>query len=92
MATNQDADWRELFDVALFEPNRVKLRQRITQARQAINNRLDALMKDQNDPGRGISEQIALRDALSTLAELQKLAYAPRPSASVGREGDRAAG
>jgi hypothetical protein len=27
MATYDTGNWRELFDVALFEPNRVKLRQ-----------------------------------------------------------------
>jgi hypothetical protein len=92
MAANDTGDWRELFDVALFEPNRVKLRQRIEHARQAINNRLDALMKDQNENGRSISEHIALRDALTTLADLYKIAYARKPSVSVGGEGGRAAG
>ena len=29
MATADTRDWGELFDAALFEPNRVKLRQRI---------------------------------------------------------------
>ena len=92
MATNDTGDWRELFDVALFEPNRVKLRQRIEHARHAINNRLDALMKDRNENGRSISEQIALRDALTTLAELHKIAYARKPSVRVSGEGGRAAG
>jgi hypothetical protein len=87
MATNDTGDWRELFDVALFEPNRVKLRQRIEHARHAINNRLDALMKDQNENGRSISEHIALRDALATLADLYKIAYARKRSANVGGEG-----
>jgi len=95
MATNDTGDWRELFDVALFEPNRVKLRQRIKHARHAINKRLDALMKDQNENGRSISEHIALRDALTTLADLYKIAYARKPSASAsvgGGEVSRAAG
>jgi hypothetical protein len=91
MATNDTGDWRELFDAVLFEPNRVKLRQRIEHARHAINNRIDALMKDQSENGRSISEHIALRDALTTLAELHKIAYARKPSASVSGEG-RAAG
>jgi hypothetical protein len=90
MATNDTGDWRELFDIALFEPNRVKLRQRIEHARNAINNRLDALMKDQNENERSISEHIALRDALTTLADLHKIAYARKPSASVSGEGGRA--
>jgi hypothetical protein len=84
MATNGTGDWGELLDVALFEPNRVKLRQRIEHARRAINNRLEALMKDQNENGGSISEHIALRDALTTLAELQKIAYARKPTSSPG--------
>ena len=92
MATNGTGDWRELFDVALFEPNRVKLRQRIEKARHAINNRLHALIKDQDENGGTISEHIALRDALTTLAELHKIIYARKPSASVSGEGGRAAG
>jgi hypothetical protein len=91
MATNNNGDWRELFDVALFEPNRVKLRQRIGDARNAINNRLDALRKDQTESGRTISERIALNDALTTLAELHKIVYARKPSASVGGQDGRAA-
>ena len=90
MATNDTGDWRELFDAALFEPNRVKLRQRIEHARHAINNRIDALMKDQSENERSISEHIALRDALTTLADLHKIAYARKPSGSVSGEGGRA--
>jgi hypothetical protein len=59
-------------------------RQRIEHARRAINNRLEALMKDQNENGGSISEHIALRDALTTLAELQKIAYARKPTSSPG--------
>ena len=70
MATHEAGDWRELFDVALFEPSRAKLRQRIEHARHAINSRLDALMKDQNESRGVIAERIALRDALTTLTEL----------------------
>ena len=92
MAANDMGDWRELFDVALFEPNRVKLRQRIEHARHAINNRIDALIKDQSENERSIAEHIALRDALITLAELHKIAYARKPSARVSGEGGRAAG
>src|ERR1700730_16045581 len=89
MAANDTGDWRELFDVALFEPNRVKLRQRIEGAKDAINTRIDALMKDQNENGGGISEYIALRDALTTLADLYKIAYARKPSASISGQGRR---
>jgi len=90
MAANDMGDWRELFDVALFEPNRVKLRQRIERAKDAINARIDTLMKDRDQNGSGISEHIALRDALTTLADLQKVAYARKPGGSVGGQAGRA--
>ena len=89
MAANDMGDWRELFDVALFEPNRVKLRQRIERAKAAINTRIDALMKDKNENAGGISEYIALRDALTTLADLHKIAYARKASASISDQGRR---
>jgi hypothetical protein len=91
MGANDTKDWRELFDVALFEPNRVKLRQRIEQARHVINDRLDALTRDQSESGSAISERIALSDALTTLAELHKIVFTPKPSASVRRHDGRAA-
>jgi hypothetical protein len=89
MVTHDTGDWRDLFDVALFEPNRVKLRQRIENARHAINHRLDMLQKDRDDNGRTISERIALSDALTTLAELHKIVYARKPSTSVRRQDGR---
>jgi hypothetical protein len=90
MATNDTEDWRELFDAALFEPNRAKLRQRTEQAREAINNRFNALMKDENEDERRISEHIALRDALTTLADLYRIAYARKPSARASGGSGRA--
>ena len=92
MDINDPGEWRELFDVALFEPNRVKLRQRIKRARLAINIRLEALMHDQGEARSPISERIALSDALITLAELQKIVYARKPGAGVSRQDSRAAG
>ena len=89
MATHNNGNWRELFDVALFEPNRVKLRQRIENARRAINSRLGALTEDQSKGARTISERIALRDALTTLAELYEIVFAREPSARVGSQADR---
>jgi hypothetical protein len=91
MTTNDTGDWRDLFDVALFEPNRAKLRKRIELARHAINDRLEVLMKLQSESGRDMSERIALNDALTTLTELHQIVYARKPSAHVGREGGRAA-
>jgi hypothetical protein len=89
MATPETGDWRELFDVALFEPSRVKLRQRIEHAQDAINKRLDVL-KNETGNEKTTSENIALRDALTTLAELRRIVYARRSSTSVSRQGGRA--
>ena len=97
MPTTNTGDWRDLFDVALFEPNRVRLRQRIERAKHAINNRLDLLMNgqlmnDQSENGRIVAERIALSDALTTLAELHKIVYSRKSSPSAKRQDDRAAG
>jgi hypothetical protein len=89
---NIAGDWRELFDVALFEPNRVKLRRRIERAKQAINDRLDVLKHDKNENGILVSERIALSDALTTLAELHNIVFARTASPKVGRRDDIAAG
>ncbi len=91
MTANETGDWRDLFDVALFEPNRVKLRKRIEHARQAINERLDVLMKQPSEGGRDTSERIALNDALITLTELHRIVYARKPGAHVDPQGGRAA-
>jgi hypothetical protein len=97
VTANEMGDWRELFDVALFEPNRVKLRRRIERARLAINRRLEALTLEALTTGPGesartTSERIALSDALTTLAELYKIVYAPKPNAGAGSQQRRAAG
>lgn len=102
MATNITGDWRELFDVALFESDRARLRKCISTAKHAIRNRLDALRRDipphgqsendQGENGRIISERIALSDALTTLAELHKIVYARKSSPAIKREDDRTAG
>ena len=92
MATNNLGDWRELFDVALFEPNRVRLRQCIKHAKHAINNRLDVLVNEQSENGRVISERIALSNALTTLAQLHKIVFARKSGASVRSQDSRAAG
>jgi hypothetical protein len=92
MVTNNTGDWRDLFDVALFEPNRARSRQCIEHAKHAINNRLDVLTKGcQSENGRIISERIALSDALTTLAELQKIVYARKPSPSLRRQDNKTA-
>jgi len=81
MAQNDMRDWRELLDVALLEPSRAKLRQRIEHARDAINKRIDVLMKEQSEDRDSLPEHIALRDGLTTLADLHKIAYARKPNA-----------
>jgi hypothetical protein len=88
MATNDTKHWSDLFDVALFEADRVHLRRRMDHATEAIHRRMEELLNDQ-DAG-SVSERLALRNALETLADLQKIAYARKPSGSVSREGSRA--
>jgi len=83
MATNDTKGWSELLDVALFEASRVNLRQRMEHATEAIHRRMEELLKDEN--AASISERVALRNALITLADLQKITYARKPSGSVSR-------
>ena len=88
MATNDTKDWSELLDVALFEADRVHLRQRMEHATDAIHRRMEELLKDEH--AGSISERVALRNALTTLADLQKIAYARKPSGRVSRGGGHA--
>ena len=88
MTKNGTKDWSELLDVALFEADRVHLRQRMEHATDAIHRRMEELLKDEH--AGSISERVALRNALTTLADLQKIAYARKPSGSVMRDGGRA--
>ena len=88
MATNETKDWSDLLDVALFEADRVTLARRIEHATDAIHSRMEELLKDEH--AGSISERVALRNALTTLADLQKIAYARKPSGSVRREGGQA--
>jgi hypothetical protein len=90
MATNDTTGWSELLDVALFEADRASLRQRMEHATEAIHRRMEELLNDQ-DTG-SISERLALRNALETLADLQKIAYARKPSGRVSRESGHAIG
>jgi hypothetical protein len=66
MATNGTKDWSELLDVALFEADRVHLRQRMEHATDAIHRRMEELLKDEH--AGSISERVAPRNALATLA------------------------
>ena len=84
MATNDTKGWSELLDVVLFEPDRVNLRKRMEHATDAIHRRMEELLNDQD--ASSISERLALRNALTTLADLQKVANARKPSGSVGSE------
>ena len=78
MATNETKDWSDLLDVALFEADGVTLARRIEHATDAIHRRMEELQKD--EPAGSISERVALRNALTTLADLQRIAYARKPS------------
>ena len=90
MATNDTKDWSDLLDVALFEADRANLQRRMEHATEAIHRRMEELLNDQ-DAG-SVSERLALRNALETLADLQKIAYARKPSGSVNRESRRGIG
>jgi hypothetical protein len=83
MGNNDTKDWSELFDGALFEANRVNLKQRMKHATEVIQSRIQELLKDEN--AENISERIALRNALTTLADLQKIVNTRKASRSVGR-------
>ncbi len=88
MATNDTKGWSELLDVALFEANKVNLQRRMEHATEAIHRRMEELLKDEN--AANLSERLALRNALTTLADLQKIAYTRKPSGSISRESGRA--
>jgi hypothetical protein len=88
MATNGTKDWSELLDVVLFEADRVNLRKRIKHATDAIRRRMEELLEDEH--AGSISERVALRNALTTLADLQKIAYVRKPSGRVSRESGQA--
>jgi hypothetical protein len=88
MATNDTKDWSDLLDVALFEADRANLRRRMEHATEAIHRRMEELLNDQD--ASSISERLALRNALETLADLQKIAYTRKPSRSVRRGSGRA--
>ena len=88
MATHDTKGWSELLDVALFEADRASLRQRMEHATDAIHRRMEELLKDEH--AGSASERVALRNALTTLADLQKIAYARKPSGRVSRESGQA--
>jgi hypothetical protein len=84
MAMNDTKDWSDLLDVALFEADRVHLQRRMEHATEAIHRRMEEILKDEH--AGSTSERVALRNALTTLADLQKIANARKPSGSVRRE------
>jgi len=88
MAKNDTKDWSDLLDVALFEADRVNLRRRMEHATDAIHRRMEELQKDER--AGSISERLALRNALATLADPQKIASVRKPNASVRRESGQA--
>jgi hypothetical protein len=88
MATNDTNNWSDLLDVVLFEADRVSLGQSMEHATAAIHRRMEELQKDEHA---GSSyERLALRNALGTLADLQKIAYTRKPSGRASRDGGRA--
>ena len=88
MAANNTNNWSDLLDVALFEADRVNLRRRMEDATAAIHRRMEEILKDEH--AASISERLALRNALATLADLQKIASVRKPSVRVSRDSGRA--
>ncbi len=90
MDTNDTKGWSELLDAVLFkaEADRVNLRLRMEHTTDAIHRRMEDLLKDEH--AGSISERVALRNTLTTLADLQKIAYARKPSGRVSRESGQA--
>ena len=72
MATHDADNWSDLLDVVLFEADRVSLGQCMEHATDAIHSRMEELQKDEH-PG-SLSERVALRNALTTLADLRRIA------------------
>jgi hypothetical protein len=62
------AEWRQLCQAALFELNPAKLLERIAHARNAV---LDRIEDGYSKPP--TSEQVALREALTTLDTLRRI-------------------
>jgi hypothetical protein len=90
MGTNDTNNWSDLLDVVLFEADRVTLGERMERATDEIHRRMEELLKDEH--AGSISERVALRNALTTLADLEKIAYGRKPSGRVSREGSQAIG
>jgi hypothetical protein len=91
MATNDPTDWSELLDLALFEADRVNLRQHIEYAKDAIHKRLEEMLEDEDqNVGSNIAERVALRNALTTLADLHNIACPRKPSRRDSRESGQA--
>lgn len=73
MSTNGSRNpsaWKELFEAALLEFDSAKLPQRIATARSTILQRLEEWQDGQEGDEQ---EQLALRDALSTLRTLENV-------------------
>jgi hypothetical protein len=87
MATNDTKDWGELLEVVWFEADRVNFLHRMEHATDAIHRRMEELLKDEHSGS--ISERVALRNALTTLADLQKIAYARKPRGGLVAKGVR---
>ncbi|GEM_PF-3086917 len=68
--TRNASAWKQLLEAALLEFDNAKLPQRIETARITILQRLEAWRDGQQGDER---EQLALRDALSTLRTLENM-------------------
>jgi hypothetical protein len=61
--------WRELYEAAMFETDRTKLRQRVQAAKFSIDDRLQELLKDH---GGTPEERQAISDALVGLNVIRR--------------------
>ncbi len=71
-------------DVVAEHHKRYRRHLAATDTKEAIHRRMEEVQKDEH-PG-SISKRVALRNALTTLADLQRIAYARKPNGSVRRE------
>ncbi len=62
------SDWEALYEAAIMEFDRAKLPQRITDAQNAITDRIESGKAD-------ASENQAMRDAMNALGDLRRMAH-----------------
>ena len=78
------ATWKEKYMAALFEMDKARLNQRITDAEMAVVQRTRELFQDDGDASSQRKERKALEAALYALRALRSISQSqPRPATSV---------